>query len=82
MNKLSPRELDVARCIAMGLTTTQIMDELCITERTVRNHLTHIYQKLFIHDRSQVALWVWQNNVLAPGSVFRLEVFDREVWFS
>jgi LuxR family maltose regulon positive regulatory protein len=50
---LSPREMDVLRLIAAGLSTAQIADELVITVGTVRNHLKNIYGKLDAHSRVQ-----------------------------
>lgn len=50
---LSPREMEVLRLIAAGLSTAQIADELVITVGTVRNHLKNIYGKLDTHSRVQ-----------------------------
>jgi predicted ATPase/DNA-binding CsgD family transcriptional regulator len=57
-NPLSPREREVARLVARGLTNRQIADELVITEGTAINHLTHILNKLGFRSRAQVAAWV------------------------
>jgi DNA-binding CsgD family transcriptional regulator/tetratricopeptide (TPR) repeat protein len=55
---LTPRELEVARLVAEGLTNRQVAVRLHISERTVENHLDHIFTKLGVASRSQVAAWV------------------------
>jgi DNA-binding CsgD family transcriptional regulator len=52
---LTPRELDVARLVARGLTNRQVAESLVITEKTAANHLQHVLDKLDIRSRSQLA---------------------------
>jgi DNA-binding CsgD family transcriptional regulator len=54
---LSPRELEVARLVARGLTNKQIGQNLYISERTAENHVQHILTKLGLRNRSQIAAW-------------------------
>jgi DNA-binding CsgD family transcriptional regulator len=54
---LSPREAEVARLVADGLTNRQIADRLVISDRTAENHVQHILQKLGFTTRSQIAVW-------------------------
>jgi DNA-binding NarL/FixJ family response regulator len=54
---LTDRESEVLLLVADGLGNKQIARRLAITERTVKNHLTHIYQRLGVTDRTQAALW-------------------------
>jgi DNA-binding CsgD family transcriptional regulator len=54
---LSPRELEVARLVARGLTNKQIGETLFVSERTAENHVQHILLKLGFSNRSQVAAW-------------------------
>jgi DNA-binding NarL/FixJ family response regulator len=51
---LSSRELEILKLFAPGLTPKQIAYRLHISEKTVRNHISHIYEKLEIYDRSQL----------------------------
>jgi DNA-binding NarL/FixJ family response regulator len=51
LKSLSPRERDVLKLIAKGLTNHQIADQLFIAEQTVRNHVSIIYSKLGVHNR-------------------------------
>jgi DNA-binding NarL/FixJ family response regulator len=54
---LSPREAQVAKLVAEGLTNRQIAERLVISERTAQNHVQHILTKLSFTRRSQVAAW-------------------------
>ncbi len=53
-NGLSPREFDVLRHLADGLTTKALANRLDISEKTVRNHIASMYEKLGLHDRPQL----------------------------
>ena len=55
--QLSERELDVLRCVAEGLPNKVIARRLEISEKTVKAHLTRIYQQMGVPDRTQAALW-------------------------
>jgi len=54
---LSPREVEVARLVARGLTNKQIGEALYVSERTAENHVQHILVKLGFSSRSQIAAW-------------------------
>jgi len=54
---LSPRELEVARLVARGLTNKQIGQALYVSERTAENDVQHILTKLGFDNRSQIAAW-------------------------
>jgi DNA-binding NarL/FixJ family response regulator len=56
--RLSPREQEVAVLIAHGLTNRQIAERLVIAPRTADNHVQHIFDKLGLSARAQVAAWV------------------------
>ena len=58
---LSPREWEVARVLSEGLTNKGIGKKLGISERTVKAHLTAIFSKLEVSDRTQAAMWVRDN---------------------
>jgi DNA-binding NarL/FixJ family response regulator len=49
---LTPRELDVLRLVADGLTNQEIADMLCISLRTVTSHITHVLTKLALTSRT------------------------------
>lgn len=52
---LTARELEVARCVAQGLTNAEIGKRLFISARTVSTHLANIYERLEIHTRAALA---------------------------
>jgi DNA-binding NarL/FixJ family response regulator len=54
---LSSREEEVLRLVAAGLANKQIARRLGISERTVKAHLTNVFQRLGVTDRTQAALW-------------------------
>jgi non-specific serine/threonine protein kinase len=54
---LTSREREVAALIARGLSNRQIAESLVIAERTVTNHVEHIFDKLGFRSRAQVATW-------------------------
>ncbi|WP_199808226.1 response regulator [Streptomyces sp. NRRL S-1022] len=58
---LSPREFDVVRLVAQGLTNAEIAEALNITVGTVKTHLTNIQAKLSARNRVEVAVWAWRN---------------------
>lgn len=57
---LTRMELRVARLVALGRTNLEIADELTITERTVKAHLTAVYEKLHVGNRLSLALLINQ----------------------
>lgn len=58
---LTPRELEVLRLVGQGLANKQIARRLGISERTVKAHLTSVFQSVGVTDRVQAALWARQN---------------------
>lgn len=61
---LSSRELTVLRLLAEGRRNRQIAADLCISERTVGNHITSIYRKLDIWDRSQAVVYAIKKGII------------------
>jgi DNA-binding NarL/FixJ family response regulator len=53
---LSPREEELLQYIADGLSTTAVADRMCISPKTVKNHLASIYDKLDARDKTQAVL--------------------------
>lgn len=64
---LSEREREVLVLVASGLANKQIARKLGITEKTVKGHLTRIFQAIGVADRTQAALWAERNGLL-PSS--------------
>lgn len=64
--KLTPREEEVLRLVAEGLANKLIARRLGITDRTVKAHLTRIFNALDVTDRTQAALWAQANLPPSP----------------
>ncbi len=56
LSLLTPREREVLRLIALGLSNGEIASTLFISQHTAKNHVSNIYRKLGEHDRTKVAL--------------------------
>ena len=68
LKQLSARELDLFYLIAHGYENSEIANLMYISERTVRNHTSHLFKKLELQNRTQVAAYAWENGIanLAP----------------
>jgi DNA-binding NarL/FixJ family response regulator len=55
-SKITKRELDVLRLIAKGFSNTEIARKLHLSEGTIRNHVSAIFTKLQVNDRTQAAI--------------------------
>jgi DNA-binding NarL/FixJ family response regulator len=64
---LSRREAEVLALVATGLANKQIARRLGISERTVKAHLTAVFQQLGVTDRTQAALWAKEHLSPADG---------------
>jgi DNA-binding NarL/FixJ family response regulator len=60
---LSDREREVLTLVADGLANKQIARSLGISERTVKSHLTSVFQRIGVSDRTQAALWAERNGL-------------------
>ena len=62
---LTPKELEILRLLAMGMSNKEIGRQLCLAEKTVKNYLSTIFQKLQINDRVQAAIYALRHGLLA-----------------
>jgi DNA-binding NarL/FixJ family response regulator len=60
---LTEREQEVLALVAQGLPNKLIAHRLAITERTVKGHLTHIFERIGVTDRTQAALWAREHRL-------------------
>nr|WP_106781005.1 response regulator transcription factor [Lysinibacillus timonensis] len=66
-NPLTPRERDVLAELTKGKSNREIASSLFVTEKTVKTHISNIFNKLLVQDRTQAALYAVKHN-LTEGS--------------
>ena len=54
---LSNREAEVAELVSKGLSNKEVANQLFVTEKTVKFHLTNIYKKMNVKSRAQLIVW-------------------------
>ncbi|MEM6430889.1 MAG: response regulator transcription factor [Deinococcota bacterium] len=64
LTELTERELQVLKLIAEGQNNQSIADDLGISERTVKGHVSNILAKLHLNDRTQAAVLAWREGVM------------------
>ncbi len=62
---LTGREQEVLSLLAKGLTNSEIAERLHISKHTVKNHISSIYRKIGINDRTQIALLAIRNGFVS-----------------
>lgn len=65
--ELSPRETEVLRLVAQGLSNTEIAETLYISQGTVKTHVTRILSKLDLRDRVQAVVLAYESGLIRPG---------------
>lgn len=58
LKELTPREREIAQLVSTGKTNQEIAEELFITEGTVKNHITRVFSKLEVRDRTKLAVLI------------------------
>ena len=61
---LTQRELEVLKQVANGMINKEIATSLNISERTVKNHISNIFKKIDVSDRTQAAVFAIKNDVI------------------
>jgi two-component system, NarL family, response regulator DegU len=62
-NNLTIREVEVLELIAEGMINKEIAKQLYISEKTVKNHVSNIFKKLNVSDRTQAAIYAFKHNI-------------------
>jgi NarL family two-component system response regulator LiaR len=64
-DRLTKRELEILRLVADGSSNGQLAKKLWVTEQTVKFHLSNIYRKLDVANRTEASRWAHMNGLLA-----------------
>jgi DNA-binding NarL/FixJ family response regulator len=66
---LQAKEVEIVRYVAMGMSNKEISEKLAYSEKTVKNYLSTIFQKLHLRDRTQVAIFALRHGLLPDEDV-------------
>lgn len=64
LGDLTPRESEILKLVAQGMTNREIADRLLLTEGTVKNHMSAVYAKLHARDRAQAVSFAMRQGLL------------------
>lgn len=64
IEQLTKREMEVLKLLAFGMYNKEVAESLEISERTVKNHVSNIFKKIGVTDRTQAAVFAIRNNLI------------------